>query len=453
MSYLRKPGRPGLYGQRMDWSGYLGQYGFAGATGATGVLQDALTTTWGTNPAEPIANEFAGFVAAGLKGNSIVATCELLRFSVFAEARFIWQAFRNGRPADIFSTPDLDVLETPWEGGTTGDLLARMILDADLAGNAYVVRDPGGGLVRLRPDWCQLILAERQMQISEGVEPATVGYRKMGAAYWQGGKHSGVEPALFLAKQVAHFAPYPDPIANFRGMSWLTPVLREIEIDSQSTRHKGMFFENAATPNLAVSLKVDDPEVFERFVELMERDHAGSSNAYKTLYTGAGADTKVVGTNMQQLDFKALQGAGETRIINAAGLNAVVVSASEGMQGSSLNAGNYGAARRAVADRTFRPLWRNAAGSLQTLVPPPRQGARLWFDDRDIPFLRDDASDVASIQASEAVTIRQLVDAGYTPDSVVAAVNANDWSALQHSGLYSVQLQAPGQNQTTPATA
>ena len=38
-------------------------------------------------------------------------------------------------------------------------------------------------------------------------------------------------------------------------------------------------------------------------------------------------------------------------------------------------------------------------------------------------------------------SINSLVTAGYTPESVIAAVEAGDLSILEHSGLYSVQLQ------------
>ena len=60
-----------------------------------------------------------------------------------------------------------------------------------------------------------------------------------------------------------------------------------------------------------------------------------------------------------------------TRLAAAAGIPPVVVGFSEGMQGSSLNAGNYSAARRRMADGTMRPLWRNAARSLATLLNVP----------------------------------------------------------------------------------
>src|SRR5690606_6000127 len=103
---------------------------------------------------------------------------------------------------------------------------------------------------------------------------------------------------------------------------------------------------------------------------------------------------------------------------------------------------NYGSARRRMADGTMRPLWRGVAGALAQLVNVPPD-AELWFDDRDIAFLRDDRKDAAEIQQSKAAAIRQLVDAGYDPASVVAAIEAEDMRLLTHTGLYSVQLQPP----------
>jgi hypothetical protein len=101
---------------------------------------------------------------------------------------------------------------------------------------------------------------------------------------------------------------------------------------------------------------------------------------------------------------------------------------------------------------TLRPLWRNAASSLAKLVAVP-SGARLWYDPRDIEFLKEDRKDAAEILSTSAQTIKALVDAGYTPDAVVDAVDAGDLSRLtgQHSGLYSVQLQAPGSTEPAPA--
>ena len=417
-----------------------------------GLYPLGVRTSYGTSPAEPIPPTLAGFSSGALKGDGVVFACERLRLSVFSEARFQFQQMRGGRPGDLFGTPELALLERPFPGGTTGDLLSRMLLDADLAGNAFIANIDGEA-VRLRPDWVEIVITPRQVPgVGDGDGATlTVGYSKVGYFYYEGGPTPGQQPAFFLADEVAHFAPMPDPEASFRGMSWLTPVVREIQADVAATRHKLKFFENAATPNLAVSMdKSVTPEKFAAFMAAMDDAHKGVENAYKTLYTAGGADVTVIGADMHQLDFKVTQGAGETRIAAAAGVHPVLVGLSEGLAGSSLNAGNFASARRSTVDGTMRPLWRNAAGSLETLLRVP-QGARLWFDDRDIAYLREDQKDAAAIQNTRAISVRQLTDAGYDPASVVAAVIADDLSLLKHSGLYSVQLQPPGSGQTPTA--
>ena len=397
-----------------------------------------VSSTWGDQTRETIANSFEGYVANGLMANAVVFGLVLARMRVFTEARLSWQRFSKGRPSQLYSDTSLRLFERPWPGGVTGDMLALMLLDADGAGNAYLtIMD--GEVVPMRPDWVDIMLSARQH--SSG---GFVGYRKEGYLYWQGGRGSGVDPVQFLADEVAHFAPVPDPLANYRGMSWLTPVIREIQSDGAATLHKLKWFEHAATPNLAVKLQITDPDQFERFQKKLEEDHSGVDNAYRTLLLGAGADVTVIGSNLKDMDFSGVQGAGEVRIASAAGVPPAVAGLSEGLQGSALNAGNFSAARRLFAETTLASLWRNAAGSLEMLCPPPDTASRLWFDRRDVPFLRDDEKDLAQVQSAQAVAIRQLVEAGYEPDSVVAAILANDWSLLTHTGLFSIQLQEAG---------
>jgi hypothetical protein len=113
------------------------------------------------------------------------------------------------------------------------------------------------------------------------------------------------------------------------------------------------------------------------------------------------------------------------------------------MQGSSLNAGNFGQARRSTADSLLHPLWVSAAAAIGERLPVPT-ASRLWYDARHIPFLREDAKDDAQIRGQDASTMRTLIEAGYEPKTVTAAIASGDWSVLVHTGLVSVQLQPPG---------
>jgi hypothetical protein len=386
---------------------------------------------------EKIDQHFQGYADGIYKTNGTVFACMLARRAVFTEARFQFRSFNQGRPGKLFGNPALAPIERPFPGGVTADLLARMLDDADLAGNWFGWHDKDNDeVVRLRPDWVDIVLEPRM------VRGGQVGYRKLGYLYYEGGmRDQGGVP--FLVDEVSHFAPIPDPTAQWRGMSWLTPVIREIAADKAMTAHKLKYLENGATPNMVVKLPEVSPDKLKRFKSAMDAEHKGSHNAGKTLYIGGGADVTVVGSDFKQLDLRGVQGASETKIASAAGVPPVVIGLSDSLGGSSLNAGNYSAARRNFADRTIRPLWRNAAASLEMLVPPP-PSSQLWFDTHDVAFLREDEKDRAEIQTKEATTIRQLNDGGYTPDSVVAAVDANDWTLLEHTGLLSVQLQPPG---------
>lgn len=422
-----------------DYALALSEFYFGGHAYGIGGLQQTLTGGAG----ERITTSLEGYAQQAYAANGVVFACMSVRQLVFSAIRFQFLRLNSGRPSEMFGTPELRLLERPWQGGTTQDLLSRMIQDADLAGNSYWTRQ-GDELVRLRPDWVESVLEPRR------IRGGTVGYRRLGYLYFEGGLASGADPVPFLADEVAHFAPMPDPLASYRGMSWLTPVLREIRGDGLMEQHKAKFMENGATPNMVVSLKEGiTPAQFDEFVEKMDSQHKGIRNAYKTLYLGGGADVQVVGSSFEQMAFTATQGRGETRIAAAAGVPPVIVGLSEGLQSATYS--NYAQARRRLADGTAHPLWQNAAGSLAVLLPDPGPGVQLWYDARDVPFLREDERDAAEIQGIESRTIRALLDAGCTFESVKAAVTASDWGLLQHSGLFSVQLQPPGT--TTPGAS
>jgi hypothetical protein len=387
---------------------------------------------------ETIQGDYVGLVDAAYRGNAIVFACELVRFSLFSEARFQFQQLRQGRPGDLFGNSDLGILEKPEPGKTTGDLLGRALLDADFSGSWYGVRRPGR-IKRLRPDWTAILMGSPNRAVELPAHDPDI--EVIGYAYWPGGQWSGSEPMTFGVDEVAPFAPIPDPSANYRGMSWLTPVIREIKADGAATQHKLQFFESAATPQSVVKFEPGfDPVKVREFIEIFEQNHSGVLNAYRTAYLGGGADLQVVGSNLRQMDFKNTQGAGESRIAAAAGVHPTIVGLSEGLQGASLNAGNFGAARRLTADKTLRPLWRNMAGSLETIIPTPA-GSRLWYDDRDVAFLSEDVKDAAEVLSLEASAIRTLGDGGWVPDSVVEAVTSGDLRRLQATGYLPVQLQ------------
>lgn len=417
---------------------------------------------------ERIETDFEGYVQGAFKGNGPIFACMTARQMVFSEARFQFREMKNGRPQDLFGNAELKILEQPWPSGTTGELLAQMIHDADLAGNSFhtTVDDDGNfgraatgptkRIARMRPDWVSLIIGSHSGNpfaldckvVGFLYEPRLSGLAGMGGL-------GGSEPVLLLPDEVSHFSPIPDPVARFRGMSWLTPIIREIEADTAATVHKKKFFSNAAVPNMAIKFpEGTSKESFLEFVEQFKSNHQGAWNAYKTLFLTGGADPIPLTHDFRQIEFNQTVGKGEARIASAAGVPASWVGFSEGLQGSALNTQNFQASRRRFADGTIRPMWRMASASLQSLVTPPPTGAHLWWDERDIAFLREDSKDRADIFRIQMNAVDSGIKAGYEPDAVVQAVMNDDIGRLlgKHTGLVSVQMQEPGQvNGAEPA--
>ncbi len=411
------------------------QFQFGGTVYPFGMSQ-----TYADNRVKEISGTLPGYMTA-IRQSPPAFAAEMVRALVLSEARFTFRNLPSSpTPRRTFGNRDLSVLEKPWTNGTTGDLIARMEWHAGLAGNAFTIRQPTR-LRTLRPDWVMIVYGSQQEpdDAAHALDGEIIGY-----AYCNGGFTSGNKIQTILPKDMAHWAPLPDPELAGCGMSWITPAVKEIQGDIAAMNHKLQYFKNAATPNMVVKgVTATTKAQFDEIVDAMEREHTGVANAYKTLYLAAGADVTVVGAHLNEIDFKSVQGSGETRVAVLSRVPAPILGISEGLHGSSLNAGNFTSARRMFADSWIYPTLQNLCASLAVLVNVPSD-AELWFDTADMPLLREDAKDAAEITQLQASTIVALVNGGFTPESAKAAVMSGDLSLLKHTGFLSVQLQAPG---------
>jgi hypothetical protein len=187
-----------------------------------------------------------------------------------------------------------------------------------------------------------------------------------------------------------------------------------------------------------------DMAQLEAFVPVFAEKFTGSVNAGKVMHFLGGRDVKTIGASLDQLAFKAVQGAGETRIASAGGVPASVAMISEGNEGSTLNTGNYGAARRLFGDAKIRPNLGAFCEAFSTLIKVPAD-SRLWYDDSQVSFFQEDVTDEAGIRQLIAQTVKTYIEAGFEPDASLIAATTGNTAALRghHTGLTSVQLQPP----------
>ncbi len=394
-------------------------------------------------PSESAPDSFESMVSGVYRRSGIVAACIAARAGLVSEARFKYRTLSDRK---MFGDQSLIPLERPTPNATSGDILARFEQDASLSGNAYRLRI-GRQLHHVRPDHMHIVLGSNmtsEYEIADAPDATVVAY-----AYWPGGIGGKYDPKYFAPSDVAHYAPEPDPLMRFRGVSWVASVLTQIDTDRQMTAHKAKFLERGVPP---FALKYPEEvtrgdQGAEKAKAIVEqfRERYETSRQWEALHLFGGADPVSIGLNFRDLDFKAIQGAGETQIASRARVPAAVLGISEGLQGSALNAGNFGQARRQFGEQYAYPSLRQMCEALASLVPVPA-GSELWYDLTDVAFLREDAKDAAEVIATQAQAIRTLVDGGMKPDEAVAAVTSGDLSLLvgQHTGLLPVQLQPPG---------
>ena len=219
-------------------------------------------------------------------GNSVVFACAAVRQAVFSEIDLRWQDLATKK---LYGNQALIPFEQPWVGGSQADVFGRMEQDATCAGNSFwinagsLVRSDTVNLQQLSPDKVTIMSAK-----VDGRFGGSLGWEKAG--YWYTEDEDSIPEWLELS-EVAHYAPTPDPRAFWRGMSWLTPVLREVDVDNSFNDFKQSHMENAATPNLVVTFDPSvTPDQFKLLTEVIKRKMTGSSNAGKTLALGGGAE-------------------------------------------------------------------------------------------------------------------------------------------------------------------
>lgn len=405
-------------------------------------MPGGLQTTMGQTRVSTIAHSMPGYMKA-LKSCPPAFAAQMVRALVLSQMRF---TFRNppwhpSSPRKHFGTPALKLLERPWPNGTTGDLVGLMEWHAGLSGNAFTLRQPNRLRV-LRPDFVGAVYGS---ELEADHPDHALDGQLLGYIYQNGGiGNRDTQPVFLEAQDMAHWSPIPDPENPGMGMSWVTPAIRDIQGDLAASEFKNTFLRNGATPNLVVSgIPAPTVEKFNQIVDMLEQRHAGAANAFKTLYLTGTAAATVVGSDLQKLDLRNTQGGGETRLSMLSRVPAPVLGIAAGLEGSSLNAGNFGQARRLFSDTWAFPAMQDLAHALGPVVDVPAD-AELWFDTLDVPLLREDARDAAEIQKLRAETINSLITAGYEPTSVISAVESGDFRLLTHTGMYSVQLQPPG---------
>lgn len=407
-------------------------------------------SAYSVGPVREPGRDFEHLVRQVHEESNVVAAAVATRGLLLKQIRFAWR--NNVRDSDryrqLFGTDALGILEQPDPGTLTlPQWLATMEYHVSYGGSAFTLVTPDRRLELLAPDLVDVVIDGPPR--FDDLTARRGSARKIGYAFWAEGRDNpdGVVP--LQADEVIHWAPEPHPCQWWTGSSWVGSVLQEVVTDKAAARYLQEHLGNAAMPAMVVKPhEMLSPEQIDEFAEKFSKRYGGVGNAGRTMWLGAGSELQIVGSKIGELDLRNLTGGGETRVAMRARIPAAILGIRESLAGSSLNAGNYNSARRQLADSWFAPTAADLCASVSQVIAAPA-GAELWYDAGDALFLQEDALDSANILQAQAAAIRQLVDGGFDPSSAVAAVRDGNLTALNHTGLTSVQLIPPGETGST----
>lgn len=183
-----------------------------------------------------------------------------------------------------------DLLEEPNADDTFSDIVAEIITDLHIYGDAYVeiVRDKVTNLpVALYNVYCP------SMRIKVDEHGKILGYVQI--FDWQ-------IAAEFELDQIIHFR-LINPGSEVYGLSPLESLIIPIETDLYAQAYNKDFFKNDATPRLHVDLGNCTLPQLKRMREYWRTVYKGSSNAHKTIITEGGAKITPIGTPPKDMEF------------------------------------------------------------------------------------------------------------------------------------------------------
>lgn len=251
----------------------------------------------------------------------------------------------------------------------------------NLAGNVFMAidRDSAGSDIRaiytLRPD---------RMRIVPSEDGAHVDY-----AYIPDGM-SIDNAVIILAENMMHIK-FPNPLDPLEGMGHgLSPMsagARSADVDNLMTDFLNILFRSGMMPQSAITFdtSVDDDEARE-IRDRIQREYGGSENWGLPLVMGAGAKYIPMTPTLRDMEFGALDGRNEKRILAPFGVPGMLI----GFQMENSTFSNFDQAATDFWQTTMLPEQGLYADEFDSQISDPSSGEFLAFDNATIPALQDD---------------------------------------------------------------
>lgn len=316
-------------------------------------------------------------VKAGYVKNSIASACINMIATSAPEAKL--KVYRETSDGEI-EVPDhwlIELIQHPNNHMSTFELWELTHIYLNTGGVAYwelvrPTRNPSAPVIEvlpLRPDRMKVI-PDRKEYIG--------GYQ-----YEVNGQSIIYEPWEILA------FPLPNPIDEFRPLSPLARVARELGIDNETTDFTKTFFENNAVPGGILSTDQQLMEEESDRIELRWWQRFRGRRRGRIAVLGKGATYQQLSMSFKEMEFESLRAFTETRICAAFGVDPVLLPSWVGIRYGGKYS-NYAEARRHLWDETIIPALRRIETKITTLL---EEGLVAKFDVSKVQALQENEND------------------------------------------------------------
>jgi len=313
----------------------------------------------------------------GYVKNSIASACINMIATSAPEAKLKVYRVAGNEEIEVTDHWLMRLIERPNPHMSTFELWELTHIYLNTAGAAYwelvrASRNPNAPVVEvlpLRPDRIKVI-PDRKDYIG--------GYQ-----YEVNGQSITYEPWEILA------FPLPNPIDEFRPLSPLARVAREIGIDNETTDFTKAFFENGAVPGGILSTDQQLTEEESDRIELRWWQRFRGKRRGRTAVLGKGAQYQQLSMNFQEMEFESLRAFTETRICAAFGVDPVLLPSWVGIRYGGKYS-NYQEARKHLWDETLIPALRRIETKVSMLL---EEGLIARFDVSNVQALQENEND------------------------------------------------------------
>jgi HK97 family phage portal protein len=378
-----------------------------GAPEAKQARADGLAPTLSLGPGSPVYPS-SGFLSAANHGfgrNELVYACVMELATSMPEATLRVYG-PDGLGESKEGHPLRRLLAEPNPILSEFELFELTVIHLYLAGTAFweIIRDQAGRprqLWPLRPDLVRFWLQPN-------------GRLRFG--FWT------TSGTVDLGEDVIAFR-LPNPVDPLVGQPPLRPAIRAVALDNEATNFVAALLQNRAVPGTVITVQQKlDEATADRLVTKWKQKFGGARRGEPAVLQ-QGMDAKVLGLDLDKLEFPDLRTIAESRICMAFGVPPILVSAKVGLDRSTF--ANYGEARRSFWEETIMPLQRRIKDVIvRALLPAVNDAA--YSTPRRVS-VRWDRSEVLALKESEQAIWERANSA-----LRAGAITVNDFRRIVH---------------------